>query len=169
MNAVVPPAKSWGPLAALFPARLFRADQPATYLTIAWLMTFLPSIALSALVNATLSDVAQPEFPNGSWRIFFLVVVFAPVTETLIMGSVLLVLRTFLPPGGAVLVSAAGWGIAHSLQAAAWGLIIWWPFLIFSTAFLVWRERSLLTAFTLVSLLHALHNLLPALGLVLAP
>ena len=169
MSAVAPPAKSWGALPALFPTRLFRADQPAAYLAIAWLMTFLPSIALSALVNTVLGDAAQPDFPDGSWGVFFLVVIFAPITETLIMGSVLLVLRTFLPPVAAVLVSAAGWGVAHSLQAAAWGLIIWWPFLIFSTAFLVWRERSLLTAFALVSLLHALHNLLPALGLVLAP
>jgi hypothetical protein len=59
--------------------------------------------------------------------------------------------------------------VAHSLQAPAWGLVIWWPFLIFSTVFLVWRERSLLGAFALVSLLHALHNLLPALRLVFAP
>jgi hypothetical protein len=47
--------------------------------------------------------------------------------------------------------------------------VIWWPFLIFSTAFLVWRQRSVLGAFGLVSLLHALHNLLPALGLLFAP
>lgn len=140
-----------------------------TYIPVAWLLTFFPALALSALVVAAVGEGAQPDFPFGSWTVFLLVVVFAPVSETFIMGAVLLLLRRFLTPVVSVLVSAAGWGVVHSLQAPAWGLVIWWPFLIFSTAFLVWRERSLLGAFALVSLLHALHNLLPALGLVFAP
>ena len=165
----MPIAASWQPLSRVLPDRLFVPGQPLSYIPVAWLLTFVPALALAALVTAAVGDAAQPDFPFGSWTVFLLVVVFAPVTETLIMGGVLLVLRRFLPPAAAVLVSAAGWGVAHSLQAPAWGLVIWWPFLIFSTVFLVWRERSLLGAFALVSLLHALHNLLPALGLVFAP
>ena len=159
----------WGSLERIFPSRLFEPDRPLTYIPLAWLLTLIPALALSALVVAVVGEGAQPDFPFGSWMVFLLVVVFAPVTETLIMGAVLLVLRRFLQPMTSVLVSAAGWGVVHSLQAPAWGLVIWWPFLIFSTVFLVWRERSLLAAFALVSLLHALHNLLPALGLVFAP
>lgn len=164
----MPIAASWQPLSRVLPGRLFVPGQSLSYIPVAWLLTFVPALALSALV-ATIGEAAQPNFPFGSWMVFLLVVVFAPVTETLIMGVVLLVLRRFMPPAVSVLVSAAGWGVAHSLQAPAWGLVIWWPFLIFSTVFLVWRERSLLGAFALVSLLHALHNLLPALGLVFAP
>lgn len=153
----------------MLPRRVFVPEQPSLYLAVAWSLTFFPSIILAAVANAALGEAGQPEFPSGSWMIVFLVVVFAPIAETLIMGSVLILLRLVLPPYAAVLLSAAGWGVAHSLQAPAWGLVIWWPFLIFSTAFLVWRERSLLGAFALVSLLHSLHNLLPALGLVLSP
>lgn len=160
-------APQWGPLARVLPRRLFRPQRPASYLSIAWLLTFVPALALSGLISLMPGEVEPPAFPFGSWTVFFLVVVFAPVTETLIMGTVLLVLRRFVPPAAAVLLSAAGWGVAHSLQAPAWGLVIWWPFLIFSTVFLVWRERGLFSAFALVSLLHGLHNLLPAAGLLL--
>ena len=96
----------------------------------------------------------------------FLLVVFAPVVETLIMGSVLLILERLFGFVHAVFLSALGWGIAHSLQAAAWGLVIWWPFLIFSTVFLVWKRRSLLAAFAVPMLVHGLQNLGPALLLV---
>jgi membrane protease YdiL (CAAX protease family) len=98
--------------------------------------------------------------------LLFLLVVFAPVVETVIMGVVLLILDRiagFLP---AVLLSSLGWGIAHSLQATAWGLVIWWPFLIFSITFLTWRRRSLAAAFGLPMLVHGLQNLGPALLLV---
>ncbi len=62
---------------------------------------------------------------------------FAPFVETLIMAAVLSLLASFLSPTLAVFLSPALWGIAHSLQAAAWGLVIWWPFVIFSTLYLV--------------------------------
>jgi membrane protease YdiL (CAAX protease family) len=97
---------------------------------------------------------------------FFLLVVFAPIVETLIMGAVLLLLERlfgFLP---ALLLSAIAWGLAHSLQAPAWGLVIWWPFLIFSLTFLVWRRRSLLLAFAMPAAVHGLQNLVPAVLLV---
>ena len=68
-----------------------------------------------------------------------------------------------MSPTLAVLVSAALWGIAHSLQAAAWGLVIWWPFVIFSTLYMVWRERSVWAALGVVTATHALQNLGPAL------
>jgi hypothetical protein len=61
-----------------------------------------------------------------------------------------------------VLFSSAGWGIAHSLAAPIWGLVIWWPFLVFSTLFVVWRSRSLVAAFAVPAAVHALQNLGPA-------
>jgi membrane protease YdiL (CAAX protease family) len=110
---------------------------------------------------------AGPKFPEvDSGVLLFRLVIFAPVVETLIMGAVLLALERvvgFLP---AVLLSAVGWGIAHSLQAPAWGLVIWWPFLIFSIVFLTWRRRSLAAAFGLPMIVHGLQNLGPALILI---
>ena len=79
------------------------------------------------------------------------------------MGGALLILLRFLPVAAAVAVSAIGWGIAHSLKAPLWGLVIWWPFLVFSTLFVTWRSRSLALAFALPMCVHALQNLIPAL------
>ena len=88
---------------------------------------------------------------------------FAPFVETLIMAAVLSLLLRVVPPTAAVLASAVLWGIAHSLQAPVWGLVIWWPFLIFSTLYVVWRQRGTWTAIGVAATTHALQNLAPAL------
>jgi len=41
--------------------------------------------------------------------------------------------------------------------------VIWWPFLIFSTLFVVWRQRGFWTAVAVVATTHALQNLGPGL------
>jgi hypothetical protein len=110
-----------------------------------------------------LPNAQPPEFHVSGGLAIFALVIFSPVIETLIMGSVLLVLLRFVPPIAAIVLSAAGWGIAHSMAAPAWGLVIWWPFLVFSTLFVTWRDRSLLLAFALPMCVHALQNLPPAL------
>ncbi len=110
-----------------------------------------------------LPEAAAPEFNVGGAIAVFLLVVLAPLVETLIMGVVLVVLVRLAGPTLAVLLSAIGWGAAHSLAAPIWGLVIWWPFLIFSTLFVAWRQRSLLLAFLMASGAHALQNLIPAL------
>jgi membrane protease YdiL (CAAX protease family) len=160
------PAVRQPDLLAILPARLFRAEQPAIYVLLAWGFTIAGSLLLSALVSKVAAEHG-PKFPEMTpATTLFLLVVFAPVVETLIMGGVLLVLNRlfgFLP---AVLLSAIGWGVAHSLQAPAWGLVIWWPFLIFSLSFLVWKQRSLALAFAIPALIHAMQNLGPALLLV---
>ena len=135
-------------------------------LATAWATAFFPSLLLGAAVTTILPRTALPVFPAMDWYPFFLMVVFAPVVETMIMGAALLLLTKFLSPTQAVLVSAVGWGIAHSTAAPAWGLVIWWPFVVFSTLFLTWRRRSVLAALGMAAATHALHNLLPALLVV---
>jgi hypothetical protein len=129
----------------------------------AWATSFFPSIALAYLLSLVFPDAAHPEFNLPPALVLFAVVIFAPVIETLIMGTVLLVLLRFVSPATAILVSAVGWGVAHSVQVPIWGLTIWWPFLVLSTLFVAWRERSLWAAFTLPMIAHALQNLPPAL------
>jgi hypothetical protein len=82
------------------------------------------------------------------------------------MGGVLALLLRFVPPTAAVLLSALAWGIAHSVAAPAWGLVIWWPFVVFSTLFVTWRQRSLALALVVPACAHALQNLLPSLILL---
>ena len=79
------------------------------------------------------------------------------------MAGVLEVLLRLMRPVYAIVLSSVGWGIAHSLQAPAWGLVIWWPFLIFSTLYVTWRQRSVWAAIGIVFCVHALQNLGPAL------
>jgi len=155
-RAPLSPPLSWLPRPILEPRR------PAVALAISWVTTFLPSVVIGGLIAAFAPQSAQPEFNvRGAFALFALVV-FAPVLETLIMGGVLLVLVQLLGPTAAVVASALGWGVAHSLAAPAWGLVIWWPFLIFSTLFVVWRQRSLAAAFAVPAVAHGLHNLVPA-------
>jgi hypothetical protein len=135
---------------------------PLSVLT-AWATAFFPSLALSFLIAQIFPDAAHPEFNLSPGLVIFAVVIFAPVVETLIMGTVLLILLRFVSPVFAILISAVGWGIAHSLQIPIWGLTIWWPFLVLSTLFVAWRERSLWLAFSLPMLAHGMQNLFPAL------
>lgn len=128
-----------------------------------WLLSILGSLALAALSRGIAPDLPTPEFPMKGMLAIFLLVVFAPVLETLIMAGFLSLLLRFLPPAAAILVSAAGWGIAHSLQAVGWGLVIWWPFLIFSTLYVVWRQRGFWAGIGVAATTHAFQNLGPAL------
>lgn len=132
-------------------------------MTAGWLLAFPVSIGLAVLARTVLPEAAAPEFKVEGGVALFLLVVFAPLVETLIMGAVLLILTAFLQRELAVAVSAIGWGAAHSMMAPVWGLVIWWPFLIFSILFVTWRQRSLLAAFLVPMGAHALQNLLPAL------
>ena len=158
-----------GNLLNFLPRPVREPQRPLLALAVAWLLTYPLSIALAGAVSLLIPDAPQPHFDMSGATALFLLVVFAPLVETLIMGGVLLVLLRFLSPAYAVIASAAGWGIAHSLGAPTWGLVIWWPFLIFSTLFVTWRQRSLGLAFAMPILAHALHNLPTALMVAYFP
>ena len=155
-------SKNSGPLPFL-PEALREPSRAWLAILIGVALTLSGSLLLSAIATSILPKAAVPVFAQRGVVPFWLLVSFAPIVETLIMAAVLSVLTRFLSPTRAVLVSAALWGVAHSLQAAAWGLVIWWPFVIFSTQYVVWRQRSVVAALGVPCATHALHNLLPAL------
>lgn len=162
-RATLPEAGRWRAPLSYFPRALLEPRGPLPALAAGWLLAFPISIVLAEAARTLLPEVAQPEFKVEGAPALFLLVVFAPVVETLIMGTVLLILTAFLRRELAVAVSALGWGAAHSMIAPVWGLVIWWPFLIFSILFVSWRQRSLLAAFLVPMGAHALQNLFPAL------
>lgn len=147
---------------AWLPAFLFRTDLvPARYVAKAWALMLGPSLVLSFVVGTLLPQAGQPDFrvdAVGPWTTALLLVFFAPAVETLILCALVLVLQRFLGSGLAAVGSAAIWGLAHSLQASAWGLIVWWPFLIMSIALMTWRSEGLWKAIGLVTIAHALQN-----------
>jgi hypothetical protein len=134
---------------------------------VGWPMTTVPALLLSALVASVLPMVPGPEFGRVSMDLFVRLVVIAPLLETLIMAAVLeLLLLVRIPPALAIAMSSIGWGIAHSWIAISWGLVIWWPFLIFSTLYVTWRGQGRVQAIAIVFAVHALNNLGPALLLL---
>ena len=150
-------------LPAFVPDIIARADRPLATILVAWLLTWGGSILLAALINTFSPVVEGPNFEAQGFYSLFMLVVFAPVTETLIMAAIIWLLTRFLKPTAAIVGSALIWGAAHSAMAATWGLVIWWPFLIFSTLYLVWRQRSLGWALAMPMIVHALQNLPSAL------
>ena len=150
------------------PAALAEPRRPLRAIFVAWILCVAGSLALSAATAFILPDLGRPQFPTVSpGMLIFALVLFAPFVETLIMAAALeLMLRLRIPPPVAIALSALGWGVAHSLQAAAWGLVIWWPFLIFSTLYVTWSRRSAWAGVGIVFVVHALQNLGPALLLL---
>ena len=146
----------------ILPRVLREPRRPGLALLAAWMTALLPSLVIAAIIAAAAPDAQQPEFGGGGVSLFLMMVLFAPIVETLIMAAVLSLLLRVLPPTAAVLASAAAWGVAHSLAAPVWGLVIWWPFLVFSTLFITWRERSWLAGAGMAAAAHGLQNSIPA-------
>jgi len=141
------------------PRFLFEIDPfPPRYIARAWLTALLPSIALSVLVRWIAADAATPQFPGEAGSLVLFVVFVGPALETLLLALPLLALTRLLGPGPAVIGSALLWAVVHSLVVAVWGLVIWWPFLIMSIAFLTWRREGLGKALGVAFAIHALQN-----------
>jgi hypothetical protein len=91
--------------------------------------------------------------------LFFGMVVSAPVVETLMMSPILWVLsRIVAKPVPLAALSAAVWAGLHSLAAPAWGLIVAWPFYVFSRAYLAWRPYGWWKAVGVTACIHAFQN-----------
>jgi membrane protease YdiL (CAAX protease family) len=144
---------------AWLPRVLFETDSVLPrYVAKAWLLALLPSIALSALVRQVAADAAAPQFPGDPTTLALLVVFVGPALETVLLAVPLLLLNRLFGPGPAVIGSALLWGLAHSLVAPVWGLVIWWPFLVMSIALLTWRRDGLVKAMGVAFAIHALQN-----------
>ncbi len=147
---------------AFLPRLLFVPRRPAVYAATAVILSLAGAIALSAAANALFPAAEGPQFPVSGWLFLFAVAVFAPVVETAILAVVLETLRRLVSPWTAVLLCAAGWGLAHSSAAPTWGLVIWWPFTLFSLAYLTWRQRSVWAAYGMALAIHAAQNFIAA-------
>ena len=149
-----------GPL-RLLPAAVREPRRAWLAIPVGAALTLSGSLLLSWTASTIAPTLAKPDFPMRGLPAFGLLVLFAPIVETLIMAIVLSLLARFFSPTVTVLGSAALWGVAHSLQAPVWGLVVWWPFVIFSTLYMVWRERGVVAAIGVAAATHALQNLVP--------
>src|SRR5690606_22229264 len=97
------------------PVAIRKPEQPFRAIAIGWLIAFPPSILFALVGSILLPQAEPPQFHVTGAAAIFALVIFSPVVETLIMGAVLLILVRLLSPATAIIVSAMGWGIAHSL------------------------------------------------------
>ncbi len=162
-RATLPEPVRWRAPLSYLPHVLLEPRRPLLALIVAWLLAFPISIVLAVAARSFFPEAPPPEFKVEGALALLLLVVFAPFVETLIMGAILLLLLRVASPTLAVVLSAIGWGVAHSAMTPIWGLVIWWPFLIFSTLFVTWRQHSLTMAFLIPAIAHALQNSVPAL------
>jgi hypothetical protein len=151
---------------------LFLTDQPLAmkkYIFRMALFAFIPSVLLSSLLYATgLFEQIGPDFESQSSHtsalaMAFGIAVISPIVETLVM-SLIFFLLAFLFKSRLMLaiLSAVLWASLHSLLSPAWGLVVWWPFFVFSCAYLTWRKQSWLKAVWTTCCIHVLQNLIPS-------
>ena len=156
---------------------LFLTDEPKSmtkYIFLMALISLIPSLVLAVAISAMgLSDQAGPDIqkmdPNTpALFIFFSFAIVSPVIETLLMSFIFFLLALFIKSRlKLAILSTIIWAILHSLISPAWGLIIWWPFFVFSCAYLTWRKQSWLKAIWVTACIHALQNLLPSIVIIM--
>jgi membrane protease YdiL (CAAX protease family) len=152
----------------LLPRFLFDDRGPRwRYVLLAWPVVALPALALAWIASRLAPGLAGPELKAGpAWLAFVGVVLVSPLLETLLMTGLVALMARVAGPVAAVVGSAALWGAAHSLVAARWGLVVWWPFLLFSIAYLTWRHRGYWQAVGVVTAIHVLQNAAPMVALL---
>jgi len=147
-------------------ALLRDTDRPLpSYVWRVCLIALLPSLAISAVVTLAFPNTPPP-LEGPAVVMVVGVLLFSPWLETLMMWPVLWVLqRCFRSTLVAAAASAVGWAVLHSLAAPTWGLVVAWPFFVFSVCFLEWRKKSTARAIVATALVHMGQNVLPAIAL----
>jgi hypothetical protein len=133
---------------------------------IAWPLAMLPSLLLVMLLHTALgwwgvdAEALSPPVFAATWRTLVLVVVVAPLLETLLLAAGVWVLRRLLRSRAlVVLLSALAWGLLHGVQSPLWFFGTAWSFYVFSAGYVAWRRVSYGHAFAAAAVPHALINL----------
>ncbi|MDC8760086.1 hypothetical protein [Janthinobacterium fluminis] len=131
-----------------------------------FLLAIIPSLALATIVYVAIGliggDNRHANIPATSTNglEFFVVVVFSPAVESLLLALTLAILSIPIKNRpGAAMAAALIWGVLHGLTAPIWFFGTVWSFFIFSAAYLTWRKHSFKSAFIATALPHALVNL----------
>lgn len=133
------------------------------------LLADLPVAFAVKLILDRMTGTTAPDFPGEALPLLFLAqCVFSPIVETAGMAVVIWVLRrVMLRTEYVPFVTALIAALLHSLAKPLWGIEIFWSFVIFSLCYTAWEKKSLLQAFWMTAILHALHNLVPTVALVI--
>jgi membrane protease YdiL (CAAX protease family) len=132
------------------------------------LLSLIPSLLFSFVlaVIGLVDETTGPNVQEGDFGLpiiaFLAIVIISPLFETLLLSLGIWILSRFLKAKVVVaLLSALVWALMHSLLSPPWGLVVFWPFVVFSCGYITWRQKSWLSAVWVAFSIHALQNLLP--------
>lgn len=139
-------------------------DRPAVarYVVRAFLYSFVPALSVAAILNHLVPGIFELATPyrSGTPLDSFAVVMLAPLVETALMFPIIAILQRLLGTKWLIVaLSATLWALLHGLVNVGWGLITFWPFVVFSSAFLAWRRHGIWPTFAITASIHILHNL----------
>ncbi len=138
-----------------------------SYVLKAAALSFLSALVISLLLRLVLGSsktenapLAQSVITLGPYLALILMALAAPLIETLFLGCVITLMKwkraSFWMT---VFIASFLAAIVHSLASLAWGVAIFFPFMIFSIAFSVWGRERWLKGYFVSATIHALHNL----------
>jgi membrane protease YdiL (CAAX protease family) len=141
------------------------------YILCTGLISLVPSLIIAMILGFTgiITEETGPNFEGSPLGLSIGLIIFGPLSETLLMGGGLW-LFSFITKQQVWLAifSAVVWAVMHSLLAPVWGLVVIWPFFVFSCSYLSWRRRSWWHAILVTSCVHAFQNALPAIVVIAA-
>jgi hypothetical protein len=143
-----------------------RAPSLALHILLAWPVALLPSAlffglahGLAKALGIDVSSLSPPD-REPSFKDFFGSVIFAPLTETLLLGGLLWLLsRLSAAPRFVAAMSGLLWGALHGAFGALWFFGTFWSFYVFSCGYLAWRPLGFARAFAVAALPHVLINM----------
>lgn len=143
-----------------------RRMHPIGYLIAATTASVTSSLLVSCvLMMPGLSNDIHSRIGGGEYIAFGLFsILIAPIIESLALISVMQLLELIKLRGYAnIVISSTAAAAVHGIFSPAWGLIVFFPFVIFSATYLIWRNPETSRGFKMCSGVHAIHNCLPGL------
>jgi len=134
------------------------------YCLAAFVVDFFPAILIfyiaSRLINSDLIGWSfRSEIHIGIVDLFGLTLL-APLMETcMLSGVVYFVSKIFETKINTALMTAFVFACFHGLISPIWFLGTFWPFFVFSFAYISWFPQSFKNAFISACVPHSLHNL----------
>jgi hypothetical protein len=151
----------------VFALLLNTSGSKVSYLAKVTMIAVVPSLLIAIGLTVLNSHLPQEyQFKGANYGDYGVVgnavraFVFAPIVETLIMFSVLALIRLFIVGETTqVFASASLWAIAHGYFGGWWHIVgSFWAFVVFSSVLVAWRRHSRASAFLLTASTHALYN-----------
>ena len=143
------------------------------YLVKSYLLAFIPAQVLALFISFMNIDGSNSDdyLLDQSEQILEIVAGFvfiAPIIETILMALFITAISLIIKNVYTVsFITALIAGLIHSLFIPFWGIHTFWPFFIFSMAFLTWRKISFIKGFLMANAIHLLYNIVPTIAIIL--